>query len=55
MFVEIVFGSRFESIDAMPQENLIRIKRKDLRLCEATLNLNGEHDFMNLSLQMAFW
>src|SRR5215475_317302 len=54
MLVEVIFGSSFEPVYPVAQKYLVGVEGEDLRLCEAALDLNREHDFMDLPLQMSF-
>src|SRR5579863_7183999 len=47
---EVELRCRLKSEDAMAESNLVGIKSEDLRLGEATLDLDGEHGFLYLAL-----
>ena len=48
---EIKLRRSLEPIHPVPQRNLVRIQRKDLRLGEAALDLNGQHRFLHLAMK----
>ena len=52
---EVVFRRGLEPVRAMTQENLIGVKREDLRLRKPALNLNREQHFLNFSMERAVW
>src|SRR5437868_13984541 len=48
---EIEFRGGFETIDAVPQKNLIGIQRENLCLGEPALDLNGQQSFLDLAME----
>ncbi|SRR5258706_11859457 len=48
---EVVFGRGLEAIYAMPEKNLVGIKRKDLWLGEAALDLNSQQSFLDFAME----
>src|ERR1700722_11848336 len=49
MLAEVVFRSCLESIDTLPQINLVGVQSKDLLFGERTLYLNGEKNLLQLA------
>src|SRR5579885_829664 len=47
---EVELGCRFKAVDAVSEKNLIGVEREDLRLGEATLDLDREHRFLDFAL-----
>src|SRR5581483_3765499 len=52
-FAEVVAGSCLKTISAMTEKNLVGVKREDLRLGKASLDLDRQHDFLDLAVKGA--
>ena len=52
MLAEVILCSCLKTIDAVPKEDLIGVHGKDLRLGKSPLDLNGEHDLLNLAAEV---
>ena len=50
---EIKLRRGLESVHAVPEKNLVRIEREDLRLGETALDLDGQHRLLHLALTAA--
>src|SRR5579872_913207 len=50
---EVILRGSFKSVNAVAEKNLIRVKREDLRLSKAALDLDGEHGLLNFALPPA--
>src|SRR5215472_4269264 len=50
---EVVVGAGLKAVNAVPQVDLVGVKREDLLLGEAALDLDGEHHFLHLATKVA--